>query len=82
MKKRALSLLLILVMIVSMLPCRAIALTLGDGTAEEPYQIGSTVTNDGSDTLGMVLLGMVGIVGFCFTVFLLFVPRKKGKYVR
>lgn len=48
MKKRVLSFLLALVMIISMLPTSAIALSLGSGTEEDPYQVGSTVTNDGS----------------------------------
>lgn len=52
MKKRALSLLLALVMIISVLPYSAIALTLDDGTAEEPYQVGSTVTISGSTYYG------------------------------
>ena len=39
-------------------------------------------TGDFTDFLGLGLMGMVGIVGFCFTAFLLFVPRKKGKYER
>lgn len=37
-------------------------------------------TGDNSDLLGLGLMGMVGIIGFCFTAFLLFVTRKKGKY--
>ena len=48
MKKRVLSFLLVLAMILSMLPNSVFAVTVGDGTKENPYQIGDTVTNDGS----------------------------------
>ncbi len=48
MKKRALSLLLVFVMVLSIPPTSVFAVTVGDGTAENPYQIGDIVTNDGS----------------------------------
>lgn len=48
MKKRMLSLLLVLVMIVSVLPNPVYAVAEGEGIAEEPYQISDTVTDDGS----------------------------------
>lgn len=50
MKKRVFSLLLALVMIFSILPTAALADSnaVGDGTAQNPYQIGDVVSNDGS----------------------------------
>lgn len=50
MKKRVLSLLLVLVMMFSILPTAVFAAprAVGDGTAQNPYQIGDVVSNDGS----------------------------------
>lgn len=50
MKKRVFSILLVLVMLFSMVPMQVFSVetTVGDGTAENPYQIGDIVTNDGS----------------------------------
>ena len=39
-------------------------------------------TGDFTSFLGLGALGMVGVIGFVYTAFLLFVPRKKGKYER
>lgn len=46
MKKRIFSMLLALVMVFSMIPTSAFA--VGTGTEQAPYQVGDTVTNDGS----------------------------------
>ncbi len=48
MKKRILSLLMVLVLVISMLSGFTFAESTGAGTEESPYQIGDTVANDGS----------------------------------
>lgn len=48
MKKRLISLLMILVMLVSLFPASVFAVDAPAGTAENPYQIGTVITNDGS----------------------------------
>ncbi len=48
MKKRVLSLLMVLVLVLSMLSGFTFAESTGDGTEENPYQIGDAVANDGS----------------------------------
>ena len=48
MKKRILSLTLVMVMLLSTVPVPVYAENLGNGSAEAPWQIGDTVTNDGA----------------------------------